>query len=83
MIRNAAESGAALSRSPNRISGVGACQSGREAALALARVRIRIYWIIGFSGFYELVSDWRAFIHIRLGGIYGYGETRKPGESES
>ena len=49
----------------------------------LARlVRIRIYGIIGFSGFYPLVFDGQALIRIRLGGIFGCGEKGKRGESE-
>jgi len=38
---------------------------------------------MGFSGFYRLVFDWRAFIRIRLGGIFRYGESRKMGEVKS
>ena len=45
-------------------------------------VRIRIYWIIGFSGFYQLIFDWQALIHIRIGDISGYGEKRKPARNE-
>jgi len=32
-------------------------------------VRIRIYGIIGFSGFYQRVFDWRALVRMRLGGF--------------
>ena len=46
-------------------------------------VRIRILRIIGFSGFYRLVFNWQALIHIRLAVIYAYGEKRKLGESKS
>ena len=48
-------------------------------------VRIRIRGIIGFSGFRRLVFDLQALIRIRfaLGGISGYGEKRKLGESKS
>ena len=46
-------------------------------------VRIRIYGIIGFSGFYRRVFDWRALIRIHLGGIGGYGGKRKLGETKS
>ena len=38
-------------------------------------VRIRIYRIIGFTGFCRLVFDWRALARIRLGGISGYGKS--------
>ena len=41
-------------------------------------VRIRIYGIIGFTGFYQLVLDGQALI--RIGKISGYGEKRKTGE---
>ena len=54
-----------------------------KSASWLHLVRIRIYRIIGFSGFSRpRVFDWQALIHIRLGVIYGYGEKIKPGESE-
>ena len=46
-------------------------------------VRIRIYGIIGFSGFYHLVFDRQALIRIRLGGIRGYGENRRLDEVKS
>ena len=46
-------------------------------------VRIRIFRIIGFSGFVRLVFDPQAFIRVRFGGIFGYGENRKPGEVKS
>ena len=46
-------------------------------------VRIRIYGIIGFSGFRRLVFDRQALIRIRLGGISGYSEKRKLGELKS
>ena len=39
MIRNAAAFGAVLSRSPNRISGAGACQSARKTAPSGAGAR--------------------------------------------
>ena len=42
-------------------------------------VRIRIYWIIGFSGFCRLVCEWQALVHISLGKIPNYGENRKLG----
>ena len=46
-------------------------------------VRIRIFRIIGFSGFVRpRVFDWQALIRFRLGVIFGYGEKIKPGESE-
>ena len=38
-------------------------------------VRIRIYWIIGFTGFVRLAFDWQALARIRLGGIFGYGKS--------
>ena len=56
-------------------------ERGRPARIAF--VRIRIFRIIGFSGFYRLVFDRQAPIRIRLGGIYGYGENRNMGESKS
>ena len=40
---------------------------------------------MGFSGFYGRrvrVFKCHARVHIRLGGILGYGEKRKPGEIE-
>ena len=46
-------------------------------------VRIRIYGIIGFSGFYQLVFKRQALIRIRLGGISNYGEKRELGEAKS
>ena len=46
-------------------------------------VRIRIYGIIGFSGFYRLVFERRALIRIRLGGIFCYGEKGNQGEAKS
>ena len=46
-------------------------------------VGIRIYGIIGFSGFVRLVFDWRALIRVRLGGIFRYGEKRSLGEAKS
>ena len=46
-------------------------------------VRIRIFRIIGFSGFYQPVSDWQALIRILIGGIFRCGEKRKPGETKS
>ena len=45
-------------------------------------VRIRIYWIIGFSGFFRRVFDRQALIRISLGGISDYGEKREMGETE-
>ena len=45
-------------------------------------VRIRIYGIIGFSGFRQLVFDWQALIRIHIGVIFRYGEKRRRGESE-
>ena len=41
-------------------------------------VRIRIYGIMGFSGFYR-----RSLSHIRFVGILGCGETRGLGETQS
>jgi len=46
-------------------------------------VRIRIYGIIGFSGFYHLVFDRQTPVRIHLGEIYGYGENRRMGETKS
>ena len=46
-------------------------------------IRIRIYGIIGFSGFYSLVFDGQALVRIRLGGIFGCGEKSERGESKS
>ena len=44
---------------------------GRDAGGLRVFVRIRIYGIIGLSGFYRLVFDWQALIHIRLVRISG------------
>ena len=52
-------------------------------AWAKRLVRIRIYGIIGFSGFYRLVFNRQALIRIRLGEISDCGEKRKPDESKS
>ena len=38
-------------------------------------VRIRIFRIIGFSGFYSLVFDWQTLARIRLGGFYFMAKT--------
>ena len=38
---------------------------------------------MGFSGFVRLVFNRQALIRVRLGGISGYGENRKPGEVKS
>ena len=46
-------------------------------------VRIRVYGIIGFLGFVRRVFNRKALVPIRFGGIFGYGEKRKPGESKS
>ena len=46
-------------------------------------VRIRIYGIIGFSGFVWRVFGRRALARIRLGAISCYGKKRKPGETKS
>ena len=46
-------------------------------------VRIRIYEVMGFSGFYRLVFDGQALIRIRLGGISGYGARPNLGETKS
>ena len=46
-------------------------------------VRIRIYGIIGFSGFYYLVCVQQALIRIRIGEISDYGEKRETGETKS
>ena len=48
-----------------------------RASTRRAFVRIRIYGIIGFSGFCQLVFDCQALTPIRLGGIFGYGEKGK------
>ena len=70
---------------------VGACGRGARHPSLLAwggligdgrLVRIRIYGIIGFSGFYCLAFDLQALIRIRIGVISRYGEKRKRGESE-
>ena len=45
-------------------------------------VRIRIYGIIGFSGFYPLVFGGQALIRIRFGWVFGCGEKRERSESE-
>ena len=42
-------------------------------------VRIRIYGIIGFSGFAERAFNRKALVHIRFGWIWGYGEKRRMG----
>ena len=46
-------------------------------------VRIRIFRIIGFSGFYQFVFDRQALVRIRIGGISGYGEKHKPDDVKS
>ena len=38
---------------------------------------------MGFSGFYQTVFERKALIHIRLVGIFGYGEKREMGETKS
>ena len=61
-----------------------------SSALALSRnwrgarlVRIRIRGIIGFQDFSGASFARRALARIRLGGIFGYGERRKPGDAKS
>ena len=63
--------------------GFGACgRFGRESVGLRGFVRIRIFRIIGFSGFVRRVSKRQALIHIRFDGIFVYGEKRKPDGSE-
>ena len=61
----------------------GAATLSHEGFAGARLVRIRVYWIIGFLGFVRRVSDLQTLVPIRLGGIFGYGEKRKPGESKS
>ena len=48
-----------------------------------ACIGIRIYGIMGFSGFARRAFDGQALIRIRLGWISGYSEKRKMGEVKS
>ena len=57
--------------------------AGVARALVFSHIRIRIYGIIGFSGFVRRVFVWRALACIRPGGISCYGENFKPGETKS
>ena len=45
-------------------------------------VRIRIYGIIGFSGFFRRVFDRQALVRIRFGEISRCGEKRMQGETK-
>ena len=68
---------------PLRHSREGGNPDGGRRRDARDGIRIRIYWVIGFSGFSQLVFGWRALIRIHLGEIPGCGEKRKLGETKS
>ena len=68
-----------------RESGKACGRRGTPASAICQRalVRIRIFGMIGFSGFHYRIFAWQALAPTPLVGIFGYGENRKPGESKS
>ena len=73
--------GARASRPQSRVCALALSHKGLIGGRFL--VRIRIFRIIGFSGFAWRVFDRQALTRIRLGGISYYGENGKLGEVKS